>query len=221
MSDIIVTTHDELGNEHQGSRMRLNGKSVPYGFAGYVPQDAGYALCHECADGDEIASDEGGLIYGNSEADYPGMICEECDEYLDTYLLVYQSNNPKLYFRLRMSEELGEYDDCLTIEEIAECAKEEAYELGWNEGEAVEGTYGEGGEFEDSYPEFPTDSARWANVIAPKLRSIAGYEDSGRGTFQEVPIDEAQWIYQEDVREAFERGYADRLEGEEYGHTLE
>lgn len=30
----------------------------------------------------------------------------------------------------------------------------------------------------------PTDSARWANRTAPKLRSIAGYGDRGCGTVQ-------------------------------------
>lgn len=32
--------------------------------------------------------------------------------------------------------------------------------------------------------EVRTDSARWANVIAPKIRSIAGYRDAGHGTYQ-------------------------------------
>ena len=29
------------------------------------------------------------------------------------------------------------------------------------------------------------ESARWANIIAPKLRSMAGYADGGHGTYQD------------------------------------
>jgi hypothetical protein len=34
-------------------------------------------------------------------------------------------------------------------------------------------------------PQYITDSARWANVIAPDLRAMAGYADSGPGTYTE------------------------------------
>jgi hypothetical protein len=32
-------------------------------------------------------------------------------------------------------------------------------------------------------PYFITDSARWANVIQPQLRAMAGFDDSGVGTY--------------------------------------
>lgn len=226
MSDIICTSHEALGNEHAGSVSRLHGKSVPMDFAGYVPQDAGFAVCYECAlehYEDELKEDEGGLIHGDSEADYPGFICDRCETYLDTTLLVYKSQNPKLYFRLRMTEELGgyPYDEAFTFEEISQRVREEAYQMGWNKAAQIEGQFGEDGEFEDSDPRLPTDSANWANNIAPKLRALSGYEDEGHGTYQKVPIDLAHEIFNEDALPAFRRGYYDRAEGKEFEASLE
>lgn len=226
MSDIIITTHDALGNDHKGDTMRLHGKSVPGGFAGYIPQNAGFAVCHECAIEefeDELRDDMGGLIYGDSETDYPGMVCDECGTYLDTYLLVYQSQDPELYYRLRMTEELGGHpsDEVFSFEQIDTRVAEKAYQMGWEKAAQIEGMYGEGGVFEDSNPEVPTDSANWANNLAPKLRALSGYVDGGHGTYQQVPVDNAHHLHQEVTLHAFHQGYHDRAEGEEFEASLE
>lgn len=225
-SDIIVTTHDALDNEHKGDTMRLHGKSVPSGFAGYVPQDAGFAVCHECAleeFEEELKEDKGGLITGDSESDYPGTICDSCETYLNTYILVYKNQDPELHFRLRMTEELGGYSDneCLSIEEIGKKVREEAYQMGWDKAEQIEGVFGEDGEFEGDHPEVPTDSANWANNTAPRLRALSGYEDGGHGTYQKVPVDVAHHIRNEDAMPAFRHGYQDRAEGREFEASLE
>lgn len=225
MSDMQITTHDALDNDHKGTKSTLNGKSVPYGFAGYVPQDSGFAVCHECAHehySDELETDTGGLVYGNDEWDFPGAVCEECRTYLDTYLLVYRNSDPELWYRVKMSEELGSYDEVLEIEEIANKVETEAYELGWNHGEPMSGEFGDGGEFEDSHPELPTDSARWANHTAPKLRALSGYIDpTDKGTYTEVPVDVARHIYNEGTFRQFQNGYYDRLEGNEFGNYFD
>lgn len=222
MSDIIVTTHETLGNEHIATRSKapITGNHVPYGLAGIV--EGATVLCVECANARQLRDDEGeqSAIFGDSEWDYPGAICDDCEGYLDTNLLVYKSQDPKLYFRLRMSEYYSEYDTLLSIEEIAERAKEEAYALGWDEGDMMEGEYGEGGEYEGEHVEYPTDSAHFANNIDPKLREMSGFEDSKGGTYTVEPIDEAHWIYEEDTAQAFRNGYYDRLRGNEYEATL-
>ncbi|WP_226041190.1 hypothetical protein [Natrinema sp. DC36] len=214
MSDIIVTDNDTLDRETAVSKSQTPNGHAPYGVAGMFVDDA-HIVCAGCVSDEEWHNEDNSVMFGDAESDYPGTLCADCEKPLDTHILVYKSQDPKLFFRLRMSEELGEYNECLTIEQIAEKAKEKAYEMGYAEASPIEGEYGEGGEFADSKPEVPTDSARWANILAPKLRSIAGYEDSGYGTYQELPIDVVHDIYNEDVSTAFREGYYDCAEGKE------
>jgi len=61
-------------------------------------------------------------------------------------------------------------------------AELQAYEMGYNEyrGDPVSR--------EDMMMNmgYLYDTARWANILLPKLRSMAGYEDSGYGTWTEL-----------------------------------
>lgn len=57
--------------------------------------------------------------------------------------------------------------------------KEEAYQMGFDEFDGFAAEDPE--EFELHYFK---ESARWVNVIAPELRSMAGFDDAGHGTFQ-------------------------------------
>jgi hypothetical protein len=58
-------------------------------------------------------------------------------------------------------------------------AEEEARELGYAEFESVPTDTSA----DDVDPTIITDSARWANILAPKMRCMAGYGDTGRGTY--------------------------------------
>jgi len=60
-------------------------------------------------------------------------------------------------------------------------AKEDAYHMGYNRFEGMD-------TLEENEPlEFHlfTESAQWANNIAPKLRAMVGAKDSGHGTYQQ------------------------------------
>lgn len=61
-----------------------------------------------------------------------------------------------------------------------------------------------------------TDSARYANIILPQLRELAGYEDSGHGTYQEAPNEDCTHLLGTMV-DYFTQGYVDGLlEGTEW-----
>jgi len=53
-------------------------------------------------------------------------------------------------------------------------------------------------------------SARWANIVAPQLRELAGYEDSGVGTYTQVPDDSVVHT-REHLVDYFGQGYVDGL----------
>ena len=104
-------------------------------------------------------------------------------------------------------------------------ATEEAYSMGHGEFSDVEAEEAE----EIDFSLF-TDSARWINVIAPKLRAMAGYGHSGRGsshteerqvaailpgceedTPAEADLLEARYIYDE-LFDAYRMGALDAVE---------
>jgi len=60
-------------------------------------------------------------------------------------------------------------------------AKEDAYHMGYNRFKGMDTLK------EDELLEFHlfTESAQWANNIAPQLRAMAGAKDSGHGTYQQ------------------------------------
>jgi hypothetical protein len=83
-------------------------------------------------------------------------------------------------------------------------AELQAYEMGYNEyrGDPVSR--------EDMMMNmgYLYDTARWANILLPKLRSMAGYEDSGYGTWTELTgeaQDMAPYVL-DDLISAFEAG---------------
>jgi hypothetical protein len=60
-----------------------------------------------------------------------------------------------------------------------------------------------------------TESARYANVVAPELRRLAGYEDSGMGTYQVQPdrehADRFSYLF-DSFREGFVDAYYESWE---------
>lgn len=216
--DVIVTSHDSLGNDYVRSlnKTPVTGNYVPYGLAGVVAGSE--VFCCECASDDELRDDEGdeSTIFGDAEFNYPGAICDNCGERLDTYVLVSRSQDPELWYRVKMMEE-QRHDSLPTIEQIAKEAEREAYNFGWEQsGSMVENRYENTDELPMNCP--PTDSAKYANMVLPNLRAIAGYVDSAeKGTFTECPNDDAHAIFNEGVMEKYRAGYIDRMiEGREH-----
>lgn len=85
--------------------------------------------------------------------------------------------------------------------------------------EAYEKGYGEFEELDAEDPDFASyrDMARFTNVIAPQLRELAGFEDSGPGTYTEGGEEEIE-MYGE-VTDMFFMGAFDAATGVEKDHT--
>lgn len=105
-------------------------------------------------------------------------------------------------------------------------AKEEAYSDAYyrfSQGEEVD-------EEDFQFSHF-TESATWANTVAPNLRAMAGYDDEGYGTYQTpVPIVlvsepddepavgqlvEEPWHFLDELHQAYQRGAFDAATGRE------
>jgi len=202
MDGIIASSTKALCDDYTDLKSQTPSGYAPYGLAGIIVNDCNI-ICGNCATDGELADNDNGAIFGNSEWDYPAPLCEDCQKPLNVDLLVYKSHDPELHLRLRMTEELGGFadTDCLTIEEIGEKAAERAAEIGRD--------YAPTDMFEsDEHFEIPTDSAQYINNIAPQLRQLAGHEDGmGKGTFNTVPTDTAYDIHKEDVLPAFREAY--------------
>jgi len=74
--------------EYAPSRMSYGETHAPYGYAGFLVGEC-TVVCVECHDEEEGSTDS--PIFGDAEADYPGLHCMDCGRYLDTRLLVYRS----------------------------------------------------------------------------------------------------------------------------------
>lgn len=103
----------------------------------------------------------------------------------------------------------------------------EAYNMGFDRYEPAEGEVDPAAALDGI-----SDSAEWANIIAPKLRALAGYVDSGHGTYRvertvavvrtgdgdDLPRDAVQvdpnHVF-EKVVDAYRTGVSDALEGRE------
>lgn len=206
-----ITTYERIGRETAGKISSLDGDYIPYSQVGTIVNET-TVLCAECATETELK--EGPLIQENSEWDYPGAICEECDKPLDTYLLVYRENHPKVWHQLVWNEQLGNLSEIYTDDEkLAKQAEIEAYELGWSEGETMSNVVTDAeAEQDPRKTEYQTDSAHYANNIAPELRALSGYiDDGGHGTYQTVFRDVSVWTFNEGVSPAFHAGYYDRI----------
>jgi len=212
MSDeIIVSSTEALYDDYDNLKSQTPLGYAPFGLAGIVVNDCDI-ICGNCATDEELADNDNGAIFGNSEWDYPAPVCEDCQKPLNVDLLVHRSYDPELHFRLRMTEVLGGFadTDCFTIEEIGEKAAKRAAKIGRD--------YAPTDVFEsDEHYEIPTDSAQYINNIAPKLRQLAGYEDgAGKGTYNTVSTDIKyeinkenllHEIHKEDVLPAFREAY--------------
>ena len=211
MSDeIIVSSTEALYDDYANLKSQTPLGYAPYGLAGIIVNDCDI-ICGDCATDEELANNDNGAIFGNSEWDYPAPVCKDCQKPLNVNLLVYKSHAPLLHFRLRMTEELGGFadTDCLTIEEIGAKAAERAAEIGRD--------YATDMFASEEHYEIPTDSAQYINNIAPQLRQLAGYEDgTGKGTYNTVSTDIRyetnkedllHEIHKEDVLPAFQEAY--------------
>jgi len=202
MDEIIVSSTEALYEDYADLKSQTSSGYTTYGLAGIIVNDCDI-ICGNCATDEELSDNDNGSIFANSEWDYPAPVCEDCQKPLNVNLLVYKSYDPELHFRLRMTEELGGFADtnCLTIEEIGAKAAERAAEIGRE--------YAPTDMFEsDEHYEIPTDSAQYANNIAPQLRQLAGYEDgTGKGTYNITPTDIVYDIHKEDVLPAFREAY--------------
>ena len=200
MNEIIVSSTEALYDDYANPKSQTPSGYVPYGLAGIVVNDCDI-ICGNCATDEELADND--AIFGNSEWDYPAPVCEDCQKPLNVDLLVYKSHDPELHLRLRMTEVLGGFvdRDCFTVEEIGEKAAERAAGIGRD--------YAPTDMFEsDEHYEIPTDSAQYANNIAPQLRQLSGYEDgTGKGTYNITPTDIVYDIHREDVLPAFQEAY--------------
>ena len=202
MDEIIVSSTEALYDDYADLKLQTSSGYTTYGLAGIVVNDCNI-VCGNCATDEELADNNNDAIFGNTEWDYPAPVCEDCQKPLNVNLIVHKSHDPELHFRLRMTEELGGFADrdCLTIEEIGAKAAERAAGIGRD--------YAPTDMFEsDEHYEIPTDSAQYANNIAPQLRQLAGYEDgAGKGTYNTTPIDIGYEIHKEDVLPAFREAY--------------
>jgi hypothetical protein len=67
MPVVAVIGHEDSEYEPAPTTGRVDGKYVPYGYAGTIV-DTGTVLCAGCATEEELA--DGPMIAGNEEADY-------------------------------------------------------------------------------------------------------------------------------------------------------
>jgi len=106
-------------------------------------------------------------------------------------------------------------------------ALEEAYNMGYEEFFSLSGEETEDFDFAPF-----TDSARWANIILPKLRAMAGFDDRGHGTYREsrqvaaiepgceedepaeAELMDCSFVFEE-LSDAFRKGAYDAVEGNE------
>jgi len=210
-SNIQITTAEDLAKTEKHVKTpdksfnkTVNGKYAPYGITGYIVNQCS-VVCSDCIEKSDRKPKN--AIKKDSEADYPGFICEKCNNTLDTHLLVYESQDPKLHYRIKQSESFSSYDKVLSIEQIAKECEKEAYELG----KEYHGDFipKEVTSLEDYH--MPTDSANYANNVLPKLRALAGYNDStGKGTYTKIPNDTAYHIFNESVVDKFTEGFYDK-----------
>jgi hypothetical protein len=110
-------------------------------------------------------------------------------------------------------------------------AKEEAYRMGYERF-----TYEPNEPTDEHWFGHYTESAEWANSKLPQLRAMAGAKDHGYGTYAEhrdivvveYPDDRpmagtqtnSKYVFGELV-DQFRNGAYDKIEGHEYGKTLE
>jgi len=88
MPVIGFTTATEAHDDLAPSTSRVDGKYVPYGAVAFIV-DGCHVVCPDCATDDE--QETGSVIFGDTEWDYPGYTCEECNRWIRGTLLVYEN----------------------------------------------------------------------------------------------------------------------------------
>jgi len=124
-------------------------------------------------------------------------------------------------------------DTTVVVEEVE--ALDSAYDAGYSEFDEVPAAESD----EPADLSFFTGSARYANIVAPRLRATAGLADRGHGTYQEdreialVPVGNeddkpaecrlmsARDFFQHAVHPEWRRGAYDALEGHPRGHSVD
>jgi hypothetical protein len=81
-----VLTAAETEHEHIQTVKRYAGTRAPSGYAGFVVGEC-TILCHDCHDENTDSTES--PIFGDEEADYPGLICDNCLRTLDTRIITY------------------------------------------------------------------------------------------------------------------------------------
>jgi hypothetical protein len=97
----------------------------------------------------------------------------------------------------------------------------EAYRMGWTDARPVPtqllleeyDTVTEAVEETSKDYHHYTESAHYCNIILPRLRELAGYEDAGHGTYSSRP-GPAEGMALDTLVDLFRRGYLDRTEAE-------
>jgi len=87
-ASMAVISPPDSEYDHAPAKMNYDESHAPYGYAGFLVGDC-TVVCPECHDLDEHDTDS--PIFGDEEADYPGLWCDGCERPLSTYLLVYES----------------------------------------------------------------------------------------------------------------------------------
>ena len=183
----------------------INGKYSPYGITGYIVNEC-TIVCSDCIKGEN--RNPKNAIHTDNEWDFPGGICEKCNNTLDTYLLVYEDNDPMLHYRLKMSKYMGEYNKVVSIEEIEKYISNEAYDTGYVHGPT---DMPKDATIQDIDISMFTESPTYINSIAPELRALCGYEDSKGETYTEVPNDTAYHLFHDNAFPSFHNGYIDKV----------
>jgi len=224
--NIHVVDPDEKKKETAPSKQRVGGISYPSGFAGIIEPD-NTVLCAKCAL-DKYQSDyineqyeDIGVFRATGEADYPGVYCMDCEKPLSQYMIVYKNQDYGLDYDLwhliQWSQQIGNMTIYENPEKAAKAAAIEAYELGFAEGHKDITTLAEV-EHDPLKAEYSTDSAHYANNIAPELRALSGFIDSmGKGTYTEV-MGISSEVFNEDISPHFHSGFYDKVvtENEKY-----
>ena len=119
MDEIIVRSTEVLCDDYANLKSQTPSGYAPFGLAGIIVNDCNI-ICGNCATDAELADNDNGAIFENSERDHPTPVCEDCQKPLNVDLIVCKSHKsyaPVLHPRMRMTEEFCGFadTDCLTV----------------------------------------------------------------------------------------------------------
>jgi len=222
--NIIVTDYDRLGEQTAETANSVNGDYLRSGDIAGCLVDECTLVCAGCATSDELSKawEDSQTIMSTDEWDCYSGVCEECGNYLDTYVLVYRKQDTELWHKLQWNQQLGNLSSpSMDYEELCEEAERQAYNRGYVDAKELDSLIDIGSESPQAYAEAnpmatepPTDSAMWANSILPDLRAMSGYvDDMGTGTYKEPVCDVSYHCFNEGVITAYRSGWYDKCVG--------